>query len=513
MRFSCDHCGRVYAVSDELSGRTFRMKCKACGEAVLVRGKGPDDGLADEPLGASPSISVLHAVEPAATPPPAAAAPRPAPSPLPPAPDVNPFVAQPITVARVAAAVNGSLATAAVEAVAAVPLPPPFQAEPARAGPRAAPGDGEPSAPSARADAIDDLRRSLDEELASDGPAEIEEFEVLGQADPQPIGRLRDPGHRPGAAPRTVIGMAGRRPSDGEGAMALATFTEPAVASVRAPRAPDAGLPAEAMAPSPSPTSGSRRTPLLAGLGLALALGLAIGLFLARRGAEPQGAKVAAVQPAAPAVEAAARPAATVPPAAAPLPLPDAPAGPATAAPDPEPKPAAVAERVAQKKGAKARKQEVAGATASGAEGVVPRGGLLDDDGPRAPVAAGEGASPAAARASDAGPAPAREPVADAPRYVGNGFRAPRLAQADCLSENLRVPSQLAAMVAGPVTVRFAVYPDGRVDQLKVMTPLPDPRIEEAVARAVRACEWLPGADADGSPTPLWVVQPLRFAH
>jgi TonB family protein len=67
-------------------------------------------------------------------------------------------------------------------------------------------------------------------------------------------------------------------------------------------------------------------------------------------------------------------------------------------------------------------------------------------------------------------------------------------------------------MVGGPVTVRFAVYPDGRVEQLQVMNQLPDPRIGEAVVRAVRACEWVPGADADGAPAPLWVVQPIRLA-
>ena len=37
MRFSCQKCGRAYAVSDELAGRSFKMKCKACGEVIVIR--------------------------------------------------------------------------------------------------------------------------------------------------------------------------------------------------------------------------------------------------------------------------------------------------------------------------------------------------------------------------------------------------------------------------------------------------------------------------------------------
>ena len=37
MRFRCDSCQRVYVVSQELSGRAFRMKCKTCGATISVR--------------------------------------------------------------------------------------------------------------------------------------------------------------------------------------------------------------------------------------------------------------------------------------------------------------------------------------------------------------------------------------------------------------------------------------------------------------------------------------------
>ena len=44
------------------------------------------------------------------------------------------------------------------------------------------------------------------------------------------------------------------------------------------------------------------------------------------------------------------------------------------------------------------------------------------------------------------------------------------------------------------------------------MGQVADPRISEAVRRAVQACDWTPGADAQGNPTALWVVLPIRLA-
>ena len=45
------------------------------------------------------------------------------------------------------------------------------------------------------------------------------------------------------------------------------------------------------------------------------------------------------------------------------------------------------------------------------------------------------------------------------------------------------------------------------------MGQVADPRIADAVARAVQGCEWVPGADAQGKPTALWVVQPIRLTR
>jgi len=40
VKFACDQCGRSYSVADELRGRTFKMKCKACGHLVVVKAAG-----------------------------------------------------------------------------------------------------------------------------------------------------------------------------------------------------------------------------------------------------------------------------------------------------------------------------------------------------------------------------------------------------------------------------------------------------------------------------------------
>ena len=37
VRFQCERCGRHYAVSEAMRGRSFRLRCRACGEAIVVR--------------------------------------------------------------------------------------------------------------------------------------------------------------------------------------------------------------------------------------------------------------------------------------------------------------------------------------------------------------------------------------------------------------------------------------------------------------------------------------------
>jgi protein TonB len=61
------------------------------------------------------------------------------------------------------------------------------------------------------------------------------------------------------------------------------------------------------------------------------------------------------------------------------------------------------------------------------------------------------------------------------------------------------------------VTARVAVSATGQATTVQVMGQVADPRISEAVRRAVLACSWKPGADAEGKPTALWVVLPIRL--
>jgi len=105
------------------------------------------------------------------------------------------------------------------------------------------------------------------------------------------------------------------------------------------------------------------------------------------------------------------------------------------------------------------------------------------------------------------------EPAAGAPRYAGDGFLSPKLADRTCISDNLRLPSQLGGAVPETVTARIAVSATGQPTAVQVMGQVADPRITESVRRAVQACNWVPGADAEGKPTALWVVLPIRLAR
>ena len=102
MKFSCDRCGRAYSVSEALAGRSFHMRCRACGHVISVRGASNGGRIPseDEPLGSATSIST---------------GPRPADVP-PRARDENPFETQPISIAAVRAALDAQERKRAQEA-------------------------------------------------------------------------------------------------------------------------------------------------------------------------------------------------------------------------------------------------------------------------------------------------------------------------------------------------------------------------------------------------------------
>ena len=101
--------------------------------------------------------------------------------------------------------------------------------------------------------------------------------------------------------------------------------------------------------------------------------------------------------------------------------------------------------------------------------------------------------------------------VEEAPSYMTTGFKPPLLAEKGCLAENMKIPPQLMDLVTGPVTVKFAVYSNGAVGSIQIMTPVADPRIGDAIKRAITSCEWIPGTNAQGRPHAIWVIQPFRF--
>jgi protein TonB len=75
------------------------------------------------------------------------------------------------------------------------------------------------------------------------------------------------------------------------------------------------------------------------------------------------------------------------------------------------------------------------------------------------------------------------------------------------------VPPSLAGFICGPITIKFAVRPDGSIGQFQIMSEVPDPRITEVIHQGISACRWIPGADAQGRPVAIWVIMPLRFAR
>lgn len=70
MKFACEQCGKRYATAEEpLPGRVYRIRCRACGHVIVLRG--PAAAAVDEPR---------VAASPPPTPPPPVEAPSPAPA-------------------------------------------------------------------------------------------------------------------------------------------------------------------------------------------------------------------------------------------------------------------------------------------------------------------------------------------------------------------------------------------------------------------------------------------------
>lgn len=102
--------------------------------------------------------------------------------------------------------------------------------------------------------------------------------------------------------------------------------------------------------------------------------------------------------------------------------------------------------------------------------------------------------------------------IEDAPSYATAGFRKPEMVVPRCVQNSIRLPQALQGFVSGPVTIKFAVNRDASVSRFELLTPVPDPRIGEAIWRGVQSCRFTPGTDPQGRPTAIWVIIPIRFA-
>jgi len=425
VRFTCQSCGRAYAVSNELSGRAFKMKCKACGQEIVVRPANPATGMPAEATGVVP-LPVASAAPPPQEPPP----PPPPPPAIVPAPPARLEEAPP---SRPSVAPQPPLPTGPVEYdldpfagldeeieanQAAAPPPP---APPAKPEAREVPLGSVASSARAKPTATPPPRRSL----LIPGIALLTILLVLG------VGifflRAKPPDRAPvPPAPPVETPVLATAPQVEPQPAAPPPSSPPAVAEPAAP----------ALSPAPPPP----RSPATA---RAERLQAASDLPVERARAEivPPPARQPAV----------------------------------TAAPPPDPGPPLVA----------AASAPVESAPAPAPAAVAPA----------APVA------------------PAVAAPAPGPRYVEDGFQAPRLAIRTCISETLRLPAQLDQDAPEMVVVRVAVGATGEVTQVQVMGQVADRRISDAVRLAVQACKWVPGADAQGTPTALQVVLPIRFTR
>ncbi|MFT3915154.1 MAG: TonB family protein [Anaeromyxobacteraceae bacterium] len=265
-----------------------------------------------------------------------------------------------------------------------------------------------------------------------------------------------------------------------------------------------------AVAPKEVPGSAKSILPIVLWVGVACVVLILVGVFFSRGGDE-----TAASAPASPPVAAAPAPAQQPPaPAAAPEPAPIVPA--AAATPETQartvsakPEPRAERRTVPPPRPTRGREPAVQVAAAPPAPTPAPAAQ------PAAIPAAPPQRAPAAITSPPPPPAVSSAPSAieDAPRYATEGYRRPTMTEPGCVQRSIRPPRDLAERLDGPVTIRFAVGPDGDVSLFQIMGDVPDPRLPEMLETAVRKCAFTPGADAQGKPARMWVTMPIRFAR
>lgn len=99
----------------------------------------------------------------------------------------------------------------------------------------------------------------------------------------------------------------------------------------------------------------------------------------------------------------------------------------------------------------------------------------------------------------------------EAPAHAGPGFRKPRQAERHCVRDGIRIPHGLQGFLSELIWVKVAIGRDGTPSLFQVLDRLPDERIGQAIWEAIQKCRWIPGTDARGRPTKIWVMIPIRF--
>jgi hypothetical protein len=90
---------------------------------------------------------------------------------------------------------------------------------------------------------------------------------------------------------------------------------------------------------------------------------------------------------------------------------------------------------------------------------------------------------------------------------------SPKMADPDCFRGAFHFPVRWDEEVR--VVIKFPVYADGNPGRVRAMNLVADPGVrrglERAATAAVKACAWIPGRDAAGTPTRIFVLMPLRL--
>ena len=100
-------------------------------------------------------------------------------------------------------------------------------------------------------------------------------------------------------------------------------------------------------------------------------------------------------------------------------------------------------------------------------------------------------------------------PAGAPPQLTPPGGLRPTLKSPGCVERKLRLPAGARGLVSS-ATVKFAVDGNGTPILLHAITSAPEP-VVAAIADAVQACEWSPGAAAGGRPATLWLTLPVRL--